>query len=205
MALIESIYPTYVQKSKLFLYPALGIKRGLSESLIGTFMGYKNEIRLNENKLIALYYLREDMDFRMFESGFLTGNEYFIEKKVLPDNKAIYIFDFDRGDLKHNFKCVVNGKYSKITDSFKKVILEYYENNVIHHTYVHSFLYPDSYFELYAEFFITTLKDKKYIENLLRTVGELCSKPDLPKEILGFDPNYSPEKEFFIPLSGNQQ
>lgn len=205
MALINSVYPTYVQRSKLFLYPALHIKRGQSISLISTYLGVQNEIQPEDIKLVALYYLREDIEFRMFESGFLIGNPLFEQKKSLDENRALYIFDFNKGDLAHNFQCVLKGKYSQITEAFKRIILEYYEDNPVHHAYVNSFLYPEHYFDIYADFFIVNEKDKAYIQKLLKTVGELCSIPDMEREILNFDPNPVAEKEIFIPLSGNQQ
>lgn len=204
MAIIESVYPTYVQKSKLFLYPALKINRVQSVSLIKTYMGLQDLIKPEDNKLIALYYSRDDHEFKMFESRYLIGNSVFDFFKLIGDDKVAYIFDFNKEDLAYNYQCILNGKYSKITPEYKKVIMEYYKDNVIHQDYINSFLNPEHYFDIYADLLTVKGDGKAHIKKLLQEVGELCSIPDFSQEILITDPDKVNQNNILLPLSGNQ-
>lgn len=204
MSIIESVYPTYVQKSKLFLYPALKINRKQSVSLLKTYMGLQNVINPEENKLVALYYSRDDHEFKMFESRYLIGNSLFEFFRLVDEDKVAYIFDFNKEDLAYNYQCVLKGQYSKITTEYKKVIMEYYKDNVIHQNYINSFLNPEHYFDIYADLLTVKGDGKAHIKNLLLGVGELCSLPDLTQEILITDPDQVKQNNILLPLSGNQ-
>jgi predicted SAM-dependent methyltransferase len=85
------------------------------------------------------------------------------------------IFDFS--DLKDDWNYIVNGKYSLIQDHLKQKILRYFNNNSANHIYIQSYLFPDFFMEEYAVILNVSF-------DLLRSVGELCSKPDLEKEKL---------------------
>jgi hypothetical protein len=59
----------------------------------------------------------------------------------------------------------------------KRKIRDHFNKNSSTHVYVDSYMFPEKYFSLYANLLGVN-------EELLREVGELCSKPDLEKENL---------------------
>ena len=170
---IKSLYQDYFQKSRVFLYPALDIKRGGSVTPIETYMHWKNYYGFEDCKLICLYYLRNDEDFKQFEKLKLLGNKLFHDFKQVEESKGVYVFDLN--SIKADFKSILIGKYSKISNEHKVKIKNFIGINSPHSPYVESFLHPEKYFKLYAEMMNVE-------ENLLREVGELCTPPDHEKE-----------------------
>jgi hypothetical protein len=71
--------------------------------------------------------------------------------------------------------------FIKVTKEDKElifpVILDFFEKNSGNYVYVHSFLYPNKWFERYAELLAVDV-------DLLKEVGELCDKPNFDKENL---------------------
>jgi hypothetical protein len=175
MAKIKSLYKDYFQKSRIFLYPLLEIKKGTSVTPIETYMAWADNHAIHDAKLCCLYYLRKDLEFTNFERTKLLNNKYFHDFKEVGNDQGIYIFDFSahQDDWNH----ILNGKYSKLSNSHKTKIRNYIGLNNDNIAYIDSFLYPERYFKLYAEMILVK-------ESLLREVGELCSLPDLDKETL---------------------
>ena len=66
--------------------------------------------------------------------------------------------------------------YICFEDNDKKY-LNYFDDNSANHIYVESYLFPDKFYEQYASILNVDV-------SLLKTVGELCTKPDLEKETL---------------------
>ena len=64
---IQSLYKDYFQKSKVFLYPALDIKRVVSVVPIDTYVFWEGHYNMSDYKLSCLYHLRTDPEFRQFE------------------------------------------------------------------------------------------------------------------------------------------
>ena len=58
---IKSLYKDYFQKSRIFMYPLLNIKRGSSVTPIETYMSWSEQFSIYDKKLICLYYLRDDI------------------------------------------------------------------------------------------------------------------------------------------------
>lgn len=161
----------------MFLYPHLGIKRGVSITPVETYISWKDMYSLKDCKFISVYHLRDDPEFKAFEDKMLIGNKLFHDFKELEDNKAAYIFDFSEHDL--DFKKIINGKYSLLSPEYKAVILKFYQN----HKHVESYLHPDRYFYEYSSL-LAEPRDVKNMVELLMNVGELCALPDLSKEVL---------------------
>jgi hypothetical protein len=128
------------------------------------------------------YHLREDKEFKVFEQEKLLNNPLFEDFYELEDNTGAYIFDF--GAYKSDYKKILHGKYSKISDEYKRTILSFFKDHSRHHSYIESYLYPEKYFDNYAELLITEAVDKYPMKKLLEKVGELCSLPDLEQEKL---------------------
>ena len=87
----------------------------------------------------------------------------------------MFIFDF--GDLKDDWDNFTKGKYSKVSKKTKNTILGFFENGSPNHIYMKSYLHPEKYFEDYAECLGVEI-------DFLKSVGELCAKPDIEKETL---------------------
>lgn len=172
---IINISKEYFQKSRIFLYPALGIKRGGSVTPIQTYISWSGYYKPGDCKLICLYHLRNDPEFKYFEKKMLLGNQMFHDFKHVEDNKGVYIFDYSI--MKDDWNHILNSKYSKISDSQKKKIQNFI--GIKHSTYklLESYLHPEQYFDIYAKLLFVNIED-------LKEVGELCSKIDLEQETL---------------------
>jgi len=169
--MIKAIKDTYVQKSRMFCYPLLNIRRGNSITPIETYLSWKGQIDFTDCKFITVYHLRDDAEFKMFEEKKLLGNPLFEDFMELEDGTGAYVFDFNF--YKTDFQKIVKGKYSMLCNEYKSNILKFYTN----HKIVESYLHPDKYFNDYAKLLNVSVE-------LLKQVGELCSLPNLNKETL---------------------
>jgi len=172
---IKTLYKDYFQKSRIFFYPILEIKRGSSVTPIETYVCWEEQYSPKDMKLICLYHLRDDADFIRFEKEKLLGNKYFHSFKEVEDNKAVYVFDFS--DFRSDWMNIVEGRYSKLTSLYKKKIENFYGRRDPNYAYIESFLYPEKYYSMYSEIIGVSVE-------LLEEVGELCSKLDMDKETL---------------------
>lgn len=172
---ITSLYRDYFQKSRVFLYPALGIRRGVSVTPVQTYTSWNGVYTEGDMKLCVLYHLREDQDFKLFEENKLLNHPLFHDFKKVGDGDGIYVFDYETH--KDDWGHFLNGKYSKLSESLKKAIRGYYGPSSPNFPYIDSFLSPERYFRMYADLMSVD-------ERILHEVGELCSLPDLDQETL---------------------
>lgn len=179
---IDSLYRDYVQKSRLFLYPALGIPRGHSVTPIETYVGWEDRFTPKDCRLICAYHLRNDDEFKLLEKVKLAGNPLFEEFIQTDDKTGVYIFNFE--DHAEDFKQFAAGKYSQFSKTHKAKILSFFKKYAKHHVYIESYLYPKKFIPIYAELLAVSKVDVPYMNRLLTSVGELCSKPDMEKEYL---------------------
>lgn len=176
MQVINQVNKQYFQKSKVFIYPILGIKKHESISLIETYIGWNEKnIHQDDCKLICIFYLRDDIEFKTFMNKRLFSNPYFKEYFELEEKKAAFIFDLR--NYKEDYKHFINGKYSMFSQKLKNMITGHQLKHSANYSYVNSFIYPDIFFGVYKDLLQVDIK-------LLQSVGELCDKPDLEKEIL---------------------
>ena len=193
--MLTSIYKKYIQKSRIFLYPVLRIKRGVSVTPVQTYMAWDGMYEFEDNKFIVVYHKREDREFKRFEEIALINNELFLDYFEIDDNKGAYVFDFT--DYAVDYKHIRNGKYSKLSTPYKQRILKFFKNHKRHHAHVESYLFPDKYFKIYANIL-------KVNEDLLKQVGELCSKPLLDQEVLVSDKKILNLQTFNLNLSNEK-
>ena len=179
MSKLESLYKDYVQKSRLFLYPALGMRRGQSVTPIQTYASWEGHYALTDRKLCCLYHVRSDEEFRAFES-FIVKHEMFYDFKLTEQDKGVYVFDF--GKQRDDWDMFLQGKYSKLSNDLKKKIRNFFGIN--NQGYIDSFLFPERYFSMYADMLTSSRSEHGDMLRLLTEVGELCSTPDLEKENL---------------------
>ena len=172
---ITSLYKDYFQKSRIFLYPILEIKRGASVTPIETYVEWTGHYSRHDMKLICLYHLRDDVEFLQFEKEKLYKNKLFYDFKQVEDIKGVYVFDFS--SYGSDWKKIIESKYSELSGGYKKKIEAFYGKRDSNYAYIESFLYPEKYYSMYAEMI-------QVKESLLREVKELCSKLDLKQETL---------------------
>lgn len=172
--MIDALYTDYFQKSRMFLYPLLEIRRGALAVPIETYIQWEGKYTSEDAKFICFYKKKEEKEFILFEKNMLVKHNRLIEKIEMTD-ELIYIFDFS--DYKHDFIHFINGTYSKMDSETKRKILNFFDKYSSNYVYMESYLYPGKYFSLYAKLLGV---DKE----LLMDVGELCNKPDIEKETI---------------------
>jgi len=171
---INTLYVKYFQKSKIFLYPLLGIKRGSSVVPTETYISWEGKYSPEDAKLICAYSTREDSEYKIFEANILLKHNRLHDYTIF-DTQSIFVFDFS--DMKDDWNNFINGKYSKMKQSTKTKILDFFERYSGNYIYISSYLHPENWFERYAELLAV---EKSFLED----VGELCNIPDLEKENL---------------------
>lgn len=172
---IDSLYKDYFQKSKIFLYPILDIRRGACVIPEQTYLSWEGYIKTEDATLVALYPKRTDNEFLNFKKNVLLKHSRVSD--YIDLNNTHIIITFDLSDMGDNYKFFLSGKYSKIDKDIKRKILNFFDKNSGNYVYVDSFLFPEKYFALYADLLNADI-------NLLKEVGELCSPPNLEKENL---------------------
>lgn len=172
--MIDKLYGKYFQKSRSFLYPALGIKRTSNKLPSGTYLSVEGRIGAEEMKLICSFPDDQSEGFKLFEEQMLTGNPLFIEK-IRIKNYNLYVFDLQiyEADWFH----FIGGRYSKLSAHLKRAIKIYYGEKSSEYKYIETYLYPEKYFETYAKLLDVDVE-------LLTKIGELCDPCDLEKENL---------------------
>ena len=172
--MIDKIYKGYIQKSTLFLYPQLRIPNITRYKPLGTYTGLNTDIHPAASALILLYKKFNSKSFFKFETKYLIGNEYFMERFESNDN---YVYVFNLSHLKTSYDKFLVGNYSRFSEEAKIPTLDYYSIGDPMTEYIESYLYPELYYDEYS-------KALNISEHSLENVIELCDKPDLEKETL---------------------
>lgn len=172
---IDALYRKYFQKSKVFLYPLLDIKRGTRIVPTETYVSWNDTYGPEDMKLVCVYAIENNDEYRQFEKNILLKHTRITDYVKIDDKTAVFVFDLsDLGDDWFHF---INGQYSKIDINVKRKILNFFDKNGGNHLYMNSFLFPEKFFQRYAEILDVAV-------SFLESVGELCSKPDLQQEKL---------------------
>jgi hypothetical protein len=179
---VEKLYKEYFQKSKVFLYPFLGIKKGVRFVPTQTYLSWGDKYELDSNKLLCLYLTDKDNknDFTLFSDKKLKTLPVFEKECIIDEFNFLYIFDLALPLKKRDIKKFKQGKYSKLNKETKEVIIKFFGESGKIAEYIESYLYPEYYWEDYSELLNVNQED-------LQEVGELCSKPDLQKEDFSSD------------------
>jgi len=172
---IDALYRKYFQKSKIFLYPLLEIKRGTSVVPKETYVCWNNTVNSEDMKLVCVYYPRTDSEYLQFEKNILLKHNRLVDLVKVDDETLVVTFNFS--DLSDDWFNFLNGKYSKIDIKTKSKILNFFDKKSGNYAYVESYLFPEKHFQTYAKILGVDIE-------MLKSVGELCDKPDLEKEKL---------------------
>jgi len=169
------MYKQYFQKSKIFLYPLLGIKKGIKYVPFETYFTWEDNYDLKDKKLICLYKQKRNKRWLEFEDIMLLKNKLFYDYKHLGDDMHLYVFDTSHIDK--DYDRIVKGKYSEISKLTKNFIAKFFGEAGLIAEYIDQYLHPEYYHEEYAH-------ELNVDEDLIKKVWELCDKPDLKKETL---------------------
>jgi hypothetical protein len=172
--MINALYNQYFQKSRSFLYPILGIHRSSYSHPVQTYIKWVNT-NPKDRKLICLYTNTNTTDFKAFENDVLKPNRYYSCHYEGENNSVVYTFDLKKHAK--DWDNFIKGKYSKLSETTKQCIREYYQIGSPECEYIDSFLYPSKYVKMYSKLL-------QVDKNLLIEVGELCDPPNEEKEIL---------------------
>lgn len=172
---INALYKKYFQKSKIFLYPLLDIKRGTSVVPKETYVSWDNTLTPEDMKLICVYHTRTDAEYVNFEANVLLRHSRLCD--YVKADAVTSVFTFDFSDLSDDWDHFINGRYSKMDIKIKRRILDFFDSNSGNYYYVNSYLFPIPHFKLYAELLDVPVE-------LVKSVGELCDKPNFEKENL---------------------
>lgn len=173
--MIKSLTKEYIQKSRIFLYPLLGIKRGFGPTPTESYVSWDGNFLINECKLICIYPSTEDEEFKKFERTRLFANKNFHVYYELDNGTSAYVFDLR--DCEQDWSNFLMGKYSKFTRTTKDKVLDFFNSKPSGKEYVNSYFFPEKYYDNYADLLAVD-------PEVLKKVGELCSPPDLTKENL---------------------
>lgn len=171
---ISALYKKYFQKSKIFIYPLLDIKRGTQIVPIETYLSW-NDVYTPEDKKLICVYETNASEYEEFEKTVLLKHTRLCQINKVNSYQTVFVFDFS--DLGNDWNHLINGRYSKISDEIKRKIVNFFNKHSGNYVYVTSYIYPEKFFKRYAELLDVSIE-------LLENVGELCDKPDLEKEKL---------------------
>ena len=172
--MIENLYGKYFQKSRSFLYPALGIRRSSNISPTGTYLSLEGKIDPEDMRLVVAFKVTSSEGFKSFEEKMLLTNPLF-ESKLDVKEYTLYIFNFEI--YKDDWFNFLLGKYSKLSTVLKRAIKTYYGESSSEYMYMDTYLYPEKYHGVYSKLLDVNI-------DTIKTTKELCNPCDLEKETL---------------------
>ena len=180
---MDKLYGKYFQKSLSFLFPLLGIKKSAKYTPEGTYLCLPGLVQPEDMVLVVVYAKEDSIDYKTFEHAFLLNNSLY-KNRYETAEKCIYLFDLTI--YQHDWFNFLMGKYSKLSSQVKRSIRLYYGETSVQYEYMESYLFPEKYFDKYAELLNMDVK-------ILKKLGELCDPCDIDKEMLNI-----PVEQFLI-------
>jgi hypothetical protein len=170
---MNDLYRKYFQKSFTFLYPLLEFKKKVKYRPEQTYIVWDGVYNKDARKLICVYKREDSNEWRTFEREELVTHRMLDYCLPVDNDCIIYVFDFNI--YKDDFDNFLNGKYSKMSKHAKQILTSYYGIHTPEWVFIESYLFPESYFDKYAEILEVDVKS-------LIKVGELCDLHDPEKE-----------------------
>jgi hypothetical protein len=170
---MSSVYTDYFQKSKVFLYPLLELKRGITYVPVQTYVCWEDVYSIDDCKLMCEYHVKSSDKFNDFCDRYLNNHEFFHKYVDLGNNKHLFVFNLI--SIKYDFSMIILGKYSKISISSKLTILDFFNSSGDMLSYIVSFLSPKHAHKEYAEEFKMDIED-------IKEIYEVCSILNIEKE-----------------------
>jgi len=173
---MRNLYSDYFQKSKVFLYPLLKLKKGIEFVPDYTYVAWENLYEESNFKFLCLYSVnKKNVEFEIFSKKYLKNHSLLESYVYMGNDIYIYIFNFYK--FKYDFLCFNKGEYSKFSKESKTTILNFFGDKGDISQYIKSFLNPEDYHDQYADALGVSLE-------LIKNVWELCSLPDKEKETI---------------------
>lgn len=169
------VYLEYFQKSKVFLYPLLKIKKGITRVPIQTYVAWDNVYSTNDLKFLCEYKTKQTPKFNSFAKSHLLNHSLLEEVIELNENTQLFIFDFSK--FKSDYNKFLKGKYSQYSLDSKISIIDFFGTQDKIGSYVEGFLTPEGVHDEYAESLGVNIKS-------IEDIYEVCTPPDLEKETL---------------------
>lgn len=170
---MNGIYTGYFQKSKVFLYPLLGIRKGARFVPENTYVCWGDTYTEKDYKLICLYSVDDITRFEEFEDQVLRSNKHYDCDYEL-DNK-LFAYVFDLSDFESDYNLFLKGLYSRLSNNTKNKIIKFFGGIGEIAECVNGFLNPKGYHEGYAKHLGVSVK-------VVAQTFEVCTPPDLIKE-----------------------
>ena len=87
---MKEIYTDYFQKSKVFLYPLLKLKKGIAYVPIQTYVCSEHEYTVKDHKLLCEYHTKTTEKFVTFYNRHLKSHKLFNKHIDLGKNKHLF-------------------------------------------------------------------------------------------------------------------
>jgi len=172
---MKKVYADYFQKSKVFLYPLLNIKKGIRHVPAETYVAWEGMYELEDCKFLCLYNVKETDQYSKFEEVYLLNHNLFENYYKVEKGSHLYVYDYS--EFKYDLNQFKLGKYSKFSLKTKDKILKFFGDIGTISEYIQSYIHPADYHDFYAE-------QLGVSSNTIEEVYELCSKPDMNLETL---------------------
>lgn len=172
---MKFVYTQYFQKSKVFLYPLLKLKKGIPFVPVETYICWDGVYGIDDFKYLCVYHSDRNDKFLEFESSYLLDHKMLDNKFSIDKDKQLYVFNLK--GYKYDFQRFLEGKYSKFSMGAQSLILNYFGSVGNISEYILSVFDPEDYHDKYAEALDVPIKS-------IQDVYEVCSVPDLEKETL---------------------
>lgn len=171
--MMNDLYRKYFQKSFTFLYPLLGFNKRNKYKPIQTFITWEGMYDKDSRKLVCVYKREDSEQWKTFEREELVTHKMLDYCLPIDKESVLYVFDFNI--YREDFDNFINGKYSKMSTHAKQLLTNHYGIHTPEWVFVESYVFPEAYFNKYAEILEIDVKE-------LKKVGELCDKYDPEKE-----------------------
>jgi hypothetical protein len=182
---INQLYKKYFQKSKILLYPLLGIERG-NIVPIEVYLSIDGKYTPQDQKLVCIYDPTSDENYMEFKKERLANHSLLSDQFIDITGHEIFVFDFSK--YASTWNLLLDGKYSQIPIKEKNLILNFFEKNSGNYIYIHSYLFPNKWHQRYAEILDVPVE-------LIKEVKELLDKPNLEKETFILKSEHSKAEE----------
>lgn len=170
---MNDLYRKYFQKSFTFLFPLLEFKKKSKYKPEQTYLVWEGVYNKDARKLICVYKREDSEEWKAFEREELVTHKMLDYCLPVDNDCVVYVFDFNI--YKDDYDNFLEGKYSKISNYAKQLLNKYYGIHTPEWVFIESYLFPESYFDKYAQILGVNVKE-------LIKVGELCDKHDTEKE-----------------------
>lgn len=167
------VYQSYLQKSSLFCYPILGIRKHSRFVPSGTYFALKDYYSVSDCRLICIYNNCDQTGFENFSESVIKSSKLFEKVFRISKSQRVYVFNFSL--CKPDWDLILMGKYSRLSNGYKNAILDFHKDFEYDRGVLEKILNPDKYYEEFSEIFNVPAR-------VFEEVKEVMDKPNLEKE-----------------------